>query len=245
MAGDNNPTMGPEEAGEGALAAIVAARNEADRIGATVRALRGAFPAARIWVADDASEDGTAEAAMAAGAEVVRRGRPHGKGANVTAAAEAALSVEPPPRLVLLCDGDLGASAARLAPLVEAVRRGECDLAVAAFSRRVGGGFGAALGFARWAIRRRCGLETEAPISGQRAMRVEVLRAALPFAPAYGMEVGMTIDAVRAGYRLREYELDLEHRASGRDLAGFVHRARQLRDFAGVYRSRRRRATGS
>jgi glycosyltransferase involved in cell wall biosynthesis len=237
MGGDNNPTMGPEQAAgdEGALAVLVAARDEADRIGATVNALRGAFPAARIWVADDASEDGTAEAAMAAGAEVVSRGRAHGKGANVSAAAEAALSVPEPPRFVLLCDGDLGASAARLAPLVEAVRGGECDLAVAAFSRRVGGGFGFALGFARWAIRRRCGLETGAPISGQRAMRVEVLRAVLPFAPAYGMEIGMTVDAVRAGYRLEEYELDLEHRATGKSLAGFAHRGRQLRDFARVY----------
>jgi len=236
--------MGPEQAAgeEGELATIVAARNEADRIGATVRALRDAFPAARIWVADDASGDGTAEAALAAGAEVVSRGRPHGKGANVSAAAEAALSVEAPPRLVLLCDGDLGASAARLAPLVAAVHRGECDLAVAAFSRRAGGGFGVALGFARWAIRRRCGLETRAPISGQRAMRAEVLRAVLPFAPAYGMEVGMTVDAVRAGYKLGEYELDLEHRATGKNLAGFAHRARQLRDFARVYRSRRGRA---
>jgi glycosyltransferase involved in cell wall biosynthesis len=232
--------MGPENAagaGDG-VAAIVAARNEADRVGATVRALREALPGVRVWVADDASEDGTAEVAMAAGAEVVSRGRPHGKGANVGAAAEAALSVEEPPRFVLLCDGDLGASAARLAPLVEAVRGGECDLAVAAFSRRVGGGFGLALGFARWAIRRLCGLETEAPISGQRALQVEVLRAVLPFARGYGMEIGMSVDAVRAGYRLREYELDLEHRATGKNLAGFLHRARQLRDFLRVYLSR-------
>jgi glycosyltransferase involved in cell wall biosynthesis len=229
--------MGPQQtAGDGgALAAIVAARNEADRIGETVRALREALPGVRVWVADDASEDGTAEVAMTAGAEVVSRGRPHGKGANVSAAADAALSVEAPPDLVLLCDGDLGPSAARLAPLVEAVRRGECDLAVAAFSRRVGGGFGLALGFARWAIRRLSGAETEAPISGQRAMRVEVLRTTLPFARGYGMEIGMTVDAVRAGFQLSEIELDLEHRATGRNFRGFLHRARQLRDFARVY----------
>lgn len=240
MGGDNNPAMGPEQAAgeKAALAAIVAARNEADRIGETVRALRGAFPGARVWVADDASGDGTAEAAMLAGAEVVRRGRPHGKGGNVGAGVEAALSVEPPPRIVLLCDGDLGASAARLAPLVEAVEAGECDLAVAAFGRRVGGGFGIALGFARWAIGRLCGLETQAPISGQRALRVEALRAALPFAKGYGMEIGITVDAVRAGYRLREYELDLEHRATGRDLRGFLHRAAQLRDFVRAFLSR-------
>jgi glycosyltransferase involved in cell wall biosynthesis len=246
MGGDNNPTMGPERVAgdERALAAIVAAHDEADRVGETVRALRGAFPGARVWVADDASTDGTAEVAMLAGAEVVRRGRSHGKGGNVSAAADAALSVEPVPEIVLLCDGDLGVSAARLAPLVEAVERGECDLAVAAFSCRVGGGFGLALGFARWAIRRLCGLETEAPISGQRALRVEALQATLPFAEGYGMEIGMTVDAVRAGYRLREYELDLEHRATGRDFAGFFHRAGQLRDFARVFVSRlpRRRA---
>jgi glycosyltransferase involved in cell wall biosynthesis len=231
-------TTQPGAGGDASLAAIVAARNEADRVGATVRALRGAFPEAKIWVADDASQDGTAEAAMAAGASVVSRGRPHGKGANVTAAAEAALSEGEGPALVLLCDGDLAESAALLAPLVSAVRDGECDLAVAAFSRRVGGGFGVALGFARWAIRRLCGFEASAPISGQRAMRADVLRATLPFAHGFGMEIGMTVDAVRAGYRVAEYELDLTHRATGRSFHGFVHRGRQLADFLRAYRAR-------
>jgi glycosyltransferase involved in cell wall biosynthesis len=226
----------------GGLAVIVAAHEEADRIGATVAALRSAFPGAAVWVGDDASRDGTAERALAAGARVIRRGRSHGKGGNVTAACEAALSdVTAPVRLVLLCDGDLGTSAARLGPLVAAVEAGECDLAVAAFARRVGGGFGAALGFARWAERRLCGFEARAPISGQRALRVEALRAALPFARGFGMEIGMTVDAVRAGYRVGEYEIDLEHRATGRDARGFLHRAIQLRDFALVFASRLRR----
>jgi glycosyltransferase involved in cell wall biosynthesis len=229
---ESNPEAG------GAPIAIVAARNEADRIGETVTALRAALPGAAIWVADDASGDGTAEVAMANGARVVSRGRPHGKGANVTAAAEAALSDGWAPGLILLCDGDLGASAARLGPLLAAVEAGECDLAVAAFGHRVGGGFGLALGFARWAIRRLCGFEATAPISGQRAMRAEVLRATLPFARGYGMELGMTVDAVRAGYRVGEYELDLSHRATGRTVAGFAHRTRQLLDFTRAYRAR-------
>jgi hypothetical protein len=122
------------------------------------------------------------------------------------------------------------------------VRGGTCDLAIASFRRRVGGGFGVALRFARWAIRSRSGFVAEAAISGQRAMRAEVLRAVLPFAPAYGMEIGMTVDAVRAGYRVAEVELDLEHRATGRTLGGFLHRARQLRDFSRVWWARRRRA---
>jgi glycosyltransferase involved in cell wall biosynthesis len=232
------PESDPDAAGS--LAVIVAARDEADRISATVAALRAAFPAAAIWVADDASTDGTGERAMAAGARVVSRRRPHGKGANVSAAAEAMLSDGAPPSLVLLCDGDLAASAAWLSSLVEAVEAGECDLAVAAFATRLGGGFGLALGFARWAIRRLCGFEAEAPISGQRAMRIEVLEAALPFARGYGMELGMTVDAVRAGYRVAELELDLSHRATGRSFGGFLHRGRQLADFVRAYRARAR-----
>jgi hypothetical protein len=53
------------------------------------------------------------------------------------------------------------------------------------------------------------------------------------------MEIGMTVDAVRAGHRLVEIELDLGHRATGRTWRGFLHRARQLADFVAVYLSRR------
>jgi glycosyltransferase involved in cell wall biosynthesis len=221
--------------------AIVAARNEADSVAATLTALAQALPGVELWLADDASGDGTGEAAMAAGATVIGRRRPHGKGANVTAAVQTVLdrADEPDPPTFLLCDADLGPSAGELPGLVEAVARGDCDLAVGAFRERLGGGFGIARSFARWAIERRCGYRAEAPISGQRAMAAGVLRAVLPFAKGYGMETGMTIDAVRAGFRLREIELDLEHRATGRNVGGFLHRARQLRDFGRAYASRR------
>ncbi len=220
--------------------AVVAARDEADRIGDTVRALREALPGIDVWVADDASVDGTREAAMGAGATVVRRNRPHGKGGNMTAAATAVLDDLPADATVLLCDGDLGASAANLVPLVEAVEAGDCDLAVAGFERKVGGGLGLAKGYARRTIKRLCGFEADSPISGQRAMSAAVLRDVLPFAPRYGMEIGMTVDAVRAGHRVAEIDLPLEHRATGKTLGGFLHRGRQLRDFLAVTRSRRR-----
>ena len=80
---------------------------------------------------------------------------------------------------------------------------------------------------------------SRAPISGQRALRRATLEATLPFAAGYGMEVGMTIDAVRDGARVAEIELDLSHRATGRTAAGFAHRARQLVDFARAYARRR------
>ncbi|MGH3130566.1 MAG: hypothetical protein ACRDNX_07100, partial [Gaiellaceae bacterium] len=51
-----------------------------------------------------------------------------------------------------------------------------------------------------------------------------------PLAPGFGCETRMTAEAVRAGLRYVEVELPLQHRATHRDLAGFLHRARQLRD---------------
>jgi glycosyltransferase involved in cell wall biosynthesis len=252
-----------------AVFAIVAAHNEADRIAATLAALAEAFPGAPVWVADDGSSDRTAAVAEAAGATVVRseRAAPRrnggiGKGGAVTLAAREALrdlagrmpdrrdaeSVSTPLEpngfgedepVAVLCDGDLGDSAARLGPLADAVLDGDADMAVAVFAKRMGGGLGLALGFARWAIRKRCGLVSSAPISGQRAMRATMLERALPFASGYGMEIGMTIDVVRAGGRVGEIELDLRHRATGRTLGGFVHRGLQLIDFVRVYLARR------
>jgi glycosyltransferase involved in cell wall biosynthesis len=222
---------------------IVTARDEADSIQATIGALAAMLPGARIVLAESGSRDATAALAQRAGAEVVRtESRSRGKGGSATTAARWALA-QPGARdaTFLLCDGDLGASAAGLARLVDAVEADECDLAVAAFARRLGGGFGIAVGFARWAIRDLTGVETQAPISGQRALRGSTLERLLPFADGFGMETGMTVDALRSGLRLKEIEIDLEHRATTRSVGGFLHRARQLAHFVRTYLARRRR----
>jgi glycosyltransferase involved in cell wall biosynthesis len=218
---------------------IVTAYEEADRLPATLAAVATAFPGARVIVADDGSSDGSGDVAERHGAEVVRALRTIGKGGVATLAAERAMADALAGSVVVFCDGDLGESAAHLPALVAEVREGRADLAVAAFARRVGGGFGLARGFSRWAIRRRSGFTADAPISGQRALRVEVLPVVVPFAPRFGMETAMTIDAVRAGFRVTEVELPLEHRATGKTWRGFLHRGRQLVDFALVYWSRR------
>lgn len=224
------------------LIVIVTAYNEADRIADTIAALREAFgDATRIIVADDASTDGTPDVVAATTAELVRAPRNIGKGGVSTLAARRVMSaaLEPDPPVILFCDGDLAATADQLGELVAAVRADECDLAVASFARKVGGGFGFAVGYAHGAIKRLCGLDLQAPISGQRAMRGEVLPVVVPFASRFGMEIGMTVDAARAGFRVKEVELDLTHRATGRTLRGFLHRGRQFKDFVLVELSRR------
>jgi glycosyltransferase involved in cell wall biosynthesis len=220
---------------------IVTAHEEGDRLPDTLAALASAFPGAHVVVADDGSTDATSQVAAAAGAQVVRSERSIGKGGAATLAARTVLSraLEPDPPVFVLCDGDLAGSAARLPPLAEAVREGRCDIAVAVFSARIGGGFGFAVGYAHRAIRSLTGLDMQAPISGQRALSGPAFATVVPFAPRFGMEIGMTVDAARAGFVIEEVPLDLAHRATRRTLRGFAHRGRQLADFVAVYLSRR------
>ena len=199
------------------VAVLVAARDEQGRIGQTVKAVREAFPEAVVIVADDGSRDGTAAEAEAAGARVVRL--PHrGKGQALTLAER-----EAPAGALLLCDADLQGD---LRPLADA----DADLAVATFSEREGGGFGVAKGAARRLIRALAGLEAREPLSGQRALSAAARSATFPPAAGFGCEVRGTVDAARAGLRVKELELPLRHRATVRDAAGFLHRGRQLVD---------------
>jgi hypothetical protein len=199
------------------LTILIAARDEEQGIAGTVSALRRSFPDAEVIVADDGSRDRTADAAEEAGAIVLRLPR-RGKGQALSAAERAA----PPGRLVL-CDADL---AGDLTPLAN----GGGDLNVAAFAERVGGGFGIAKRVARGLIELLSGVRAREPLSGQRALSGSARAACFPVAAGFGCEVRMTIDAARAGLDVRELELPLQHRATGRNLGGFVHRARQLRD---------------
>ena len=199
------------------LTILVAARDEEAAIGETVTSLRRRFPDAEVIVADDGSRDDTADVAERAGAIVLRLPR-RGKGQALSAAERAA-----PPGRLLLCDADLVGD---LSGLLEA--RG--DVVIAAFAERVGGGFGIAKRIAGALVRLLGPIQTGEPLSGQRALSLSARAACFPVAAGFGCEVRMTIDAARARLAVSELELPLRHRATRRDLAGFVHRGRQLRD---------------
>jgi Glycosyl transferase family 2 len=199
------------------LSILLAARDEEDRIAATVARLRRAFPEAEVLVADDGSRDGTARAAAAAGGRVIRLPR-RGKGQALTMGER-----EATPGRLLLCDADVSGD---LGPLVEST----ADLAIAAFAERQGGGFGIVKRTARTLLRLGTGSELREPLSGQRALSASARRRCFPAAAGFGCDARITLDALSAGLTVEEIELPLEHRATGPDVRGFLHRARQLRD---------------
>jgi glycosyltransferase involved in cell wall biosynthesis len=211
---------------------VVAAWNEADRIGGTVAALLAIPAVAEVVVADDGSSDLTARAALEAGARVVRSERNAGKGAALEAAVSAAAAGGA--GVIVLADGDLSESASALESVLRPVLAGRADLAVAVPPRPLSAGFGLVRRTAAWLVRRTSGFDSEAPLSGQRAATVDCLLACRPFAPGFGVDAAMLADAARLGFRVVEVPADVTHRSTGRDLAGFRHRARQGVDVVGA-----------
>jgi hypothetical protein len=88
------------------------------------------------------------------------------------------------------------------------------------------GGFGLVRDLSAAGAARATGRRPTSPLSGQRAIRAGLLRE-LDLAPGFGLETALNIDAARAGARLVEVPVVMEHRHTGRGPRGFAHRAAQ------------------
>jgi len=225
----------------GDVAVVIPARNEAERIRATVAGAAGLPGVDLVIVVDDGSADDTAVLAGQAGAIVLRHDRSRGKAAAMETGADAAAMLEAtdtPPRArharhLLFLDADLGDTAAAAGPLTEPVRAGEADMTIAVFTERVRqGGHGLVVGLSGAGIERATGWRPAQPLNGQRCLTRAAFEVARPLAAGFGVETALTIDLLRAGMRVTEVEVPLAHRATGNGWAAQVHRARQFADVA-------------
>jgi glycosyltransferase involved in cell wall biosynthesis len=226
------------------VAVVIPAYNESARIAATVAAAAAIPDVALVVVVDDGSTDDTASVAEAAGAQVVRSPRNEGKAGALERGARAVAKDDPtdrPARPLLLLDADLGATAVAAGALLDPLRVDAADVVIATLPAQPGGGRGFVVRLARDGIRAAAGYDATQPLSGQRALLRPAFDAALPLARGWGIEVGMTIDVLRAGYRIVEQPVDLRHRVTGKDFHAQVHRGRQ---FWGVWRALRSRGVG-
>jgi hypothetical protein len=231
----------------GDVAIVMPARNESDRIGATVQAAAGVPGADLIVVVDDGSRDDTAAVAQHAGAIVLRHSRSRGKGAALETGAEAVQLLERSDdhsqrHYLLFLDGDLAESAGCAGALVEPVRDGRADMTIAVFTDRVrAGGHGFVVGLSGAGIRRATGWSPAQPLNGQRCLTRAAFEAARPLAAGWGVETGLTIDLLRQGFKVTEVDVPMAHRATGTDWQAQLHRARQFAGVARALAARRRR----
>jgi len=232
--------------GSGDVAVVIPARDESDRIRATVAGAASLPGVDLVLVVDDGSRDDTAAAARAAGASVVRHSRRRGKAAAMESGAEAVALLDgrdgrAQPRHLLFLDGDLAETARLAAPLAGPVRAGEADMTIAVFTDRVRhGGHGFVVSLSGAGIERATGWRPAQPLNGQRCLTRAAFEAGRPLAAGFGVETGLTIDLLRQGLRIREVEVPLAHRATGTDWRSQLHRARQFTDVARALAARKR-----
>ena len=238
------------------VAVIIAAKDEATRIMTTISAVRAIDEVDLVIVVDDGSSDETSRLAGEAGAVVLRHRRNRGKAAAMATGARAAAErdVSDPattgrPRLLMFVDADLEGSATSLAVLIAPVASRQADMTIATLPPQLtsGSGHGFVVRLARNGIERLTGWTPTQPLSGMRCLSRETFEAVTPLASRWGVEVGLTIDVLGAGLRVLEVPCELQHRVSGSDWRGQVHRARQYRDVwlaLAVRRARARRVRG-
>ncbi len=242
------------------LAVVIPARNEAERILATVTCVGEVADVEVVIVVDDGSSDGTARVAADAGAEIVRLERGYGRGDALMSGLGRIAGLQRVGRLggpaaVLFVDVGLGVTAADVEAVARPVMLGRADLAIAVggpdvseptgAAMHLGGGQGLVVGLAHKGIEDLVGWSPKQPLSGLRCLSPAAVAAATPFARGWGAEVAMTVDVLDAGLTVIEVTCDLRHGATGTNWRSQVHRAAQYRDIAlalGVRRLRRRLA---
>ncbi len=207
------------------ISVLIPAYNEAERIGATLAAVRSFLHDGEIIVVDDGSSDNTAQIADASGATCVFRQPNRGKGA----ALQAALALSQGD-IILLLDADLGDTAREAELLLLPVQNGGAEMTIATFPviPGRGGGVGFVVKLARWGIRQLTGRTMAAPLSGQRAIRRDSLMETGGFAAGWGVEIALTVEILRNGGRVVEIPTTMTHRVTGRNITGIWHRLRQF-----------------
>ncbi|MBO8170381.1 MAG: glycosyltransferase family 2 protein [Bacillaceae bacterium] len=206
------------------ISCIVPAYNEEPYISSTLSALRSLPEIDEIIVVDDGSHDQTSRLAGIWADHVMIHPVNRGKGSSLLTGVQAATG-----NIYLFIDGDLGLSARNAAGLLPPLLSDEADMTVAVLPpARTKGGIGLVKKMASAGIKQLTGFSPRAPLSGQRGLTSKAVEAILSWDAGYGIEVGMTIDILRAGYRLCELEIPFQHRETGRNLRGFYHRGKQF-----------------
>jgi glycosyltransferase involved in cell wall biosynthesis len=204
----------PRAQRETGICVVIPCLNEAATIGRVVSDFRRALPKATVLVFDNASTDGSAEKADAAGATVVRVPR-QGKGYVLRYAFDRVKA-----DVYVVVDADDTYPADRVADLIEPVLRGDCDMAVGARQHFVQPD--AIRPLHRWGNRLivsflnlSFGTRLQDILSGYRVLSGDMVRELPLLAPGFEVETELTLETLERGFRVLEVPVQYRRRPEG------------------------------
>lgn len=202
---------------------IIPAYNEALTIEKTISSVKN-LEIDEIIVIDDGSKDGTFELAKSLGVKVIRLEKNSGKGNALNVGLKQATG-----KIIVILDADLGETAVESKKLLLPILNDEADMTIAKFpSSKIKTGFGFAKALSKFGVKKLTGLTLEFPLSGQRAIKKQVLDEIDGFAKGFSIETALNIDVAKRGFRILEVETNMKHRTTGRSLKDFFHRGKQF-----------------
>jgi glycosyltransferase involved in cell wall biosynthesis len=204
----------PQAQREAGICVVIPCLNEAATIGRVVSDFRRALPRATVMVFDNASTDGSAERAEAAGATVVRVPR-QGKGYVLRYAFDRVKA-----DVYVVVDADDTYPADRVRDLIEPVLRGDCDMAVGARQHFVEPD--AIRPLHRWGNRLivsflnlSFGTRLRDILSGYRVLSGDMVRELPLLAPGFEVETELTLETLERGFRVLEVPVQYRRRPEG------------------------------
>ena len=210
------------------ISMIIPAYNEEVKIKDTLESIKGIKEINEIIVVDDGSTDKTTKIASEVNSEkiiVLKLDKNMGKGYALNYGLKIAMENAD---IIGFLDADLGKSAHDVKKLIDPILNNQADVVIAKFPpAKKKGGLGFVKGLAKDSVFEMTGVELDATLSGQRLFKKEVLEKLKEIPFGYGVEVGMTIDILKHGYKIKEVLVNMTHNETGRDLKGFIHRGKQ------------------
>jgi glycosyltransferase involved in cell wall biosynthesis len=205
-----------------AVAVVIPTFNEVQSIGGVVSEIPRDL-VREVIVVDGGSSDGTPEAAAAAGAQLITVGKGYGR-----ACAAGVAAASPECGIVVFMDGDGADRGDLMARLVDPIRRGDCDFAIA--SRLHGEREPGAMSRHQLLAGRLAGFGIGAlygvrytDMCAYRAIRHDCLERLAMREMTYGWNIEMQMRAARAGLRILEVPMPYRRRSGGKSkVAGSV-----------------------
>lgn len=210
----------------GKIVAVIPAYNEENDIKETIEDLEKVKLIDDVVVVDDGSTDTTAAIVEDMGVDLIRLYKNKGKGFAI----KEAVKIIDYDYLVLV-DGDLGKTSSEIEKLIYPVLDGNVDISIAKFPKPLKkGGFGFVKRLAKRGVYIHTGKKIDTTLSGQRVYKKEVIQKIKYIPDRFGVEIAMIVGALRGGCSIKEVEVDMRHRETGRSFKDFIHRGKQFFD---------------